>query len=90
MWSKGAAVGNAWRVAPRCPRAYPVRRRRIVHMSKNLPSSAFRSGAVGFGTPTVQSAVRNINCDPAPESAASQRSMWIASCPQRAQRNPML
>jgi hypothetical protein len=29
MWAKGAAVGNA----SRCPRARPVRRRRIVHMS---------------------------------------------------------
>ena len=29
MWSKVAAVGNAWR----CPRSQPVRRRRIVHMS---------------------------------------------------------
>ena len=33
MWAKGAAVGNAWRAAPRCPRSHPLRRRRIVHMS---------------------------------------------------------
>jgi len=33
MWAKGAAVGNARRAAPRCPRPRPVRRRRIVHMS---------------------------------------------------------
>ena len=33
MWAKGAAVGNARRAAPRCPRSHPVRRRRIVHMS---------------------------------------------------------
>ena len=31
MWSKAAAVGNT---AARCPRSPPVRRRRIVHMSR--------------------------------------------------------
>ena len=39
MWAKGAAVGNARRAAPRCPRSRPVHRRRIVHRSIAPPGA---------------------------------------------------
>ncbi len=46
MWAKGAAVGNARRAAPRCPRSRPVRRRRIVHMS-TTPAGCAAPGPLG-------------------------------------------
>ena len=55
MWSKAAAVGNAARAAARCPRAQPVRRRRIVHMSIACRARSARPpSALKFCAPLFQ------------------------------------
>ena len=48
--------------------------------AKTILNLEFRNRAGRFGTPIVQTAVRNISCCPASESATFQRSMWIAWC----------